>query len=39
MAISLERTVYDCFYLALAIRQRCQLVTADKKFYNLFIFI
>ncbi|HEX8071287.1 MAG TPA: type II toxin-antitoxin system VapC family toxin [Pyrinomonadaceae bacterium] len=27
-------TVYDCMYLAAAIRQRCQLVTADRKFYN-----
>lgn len=34
MAISLERTVYDCFYLALAVTESCLLVTADKKFYN-----
>jgi predicted nucleic acid-binding protein len=27
-------TVYDCMYLAGAIQQRCQLVTADRKFYN-----
>ncbi len=34
MAIALGRTVYDCFYLALAVKQRCQMVTADEKFYN-----
>ncbi len=34
MAITLRRTVYDCFYLALAVTQQCQMVTADGKFYN-----
>jgi predicted nucleic acid-binding protein len=34
MAIALGQTVYDCFYLALAVKQRCQMVTADEKFYN-----
>jgi predicted nucleic acid-binding protein len=33
-AIALRRTVYDCFYLALAVTQQCQMVTADEKFYN-----
>ncbi|WP_235018505.1 type II toxin-antitoxin system VapC family toxin [Tolypothrix sp. NIES-4075] len=33
-AYALGRTVYDCFYLALAVKQRCQMVTADEKFYN-----
>lgn len=28
------RTAYDCFYLALAIQQQCQMVTADEKFFN-----
>lgn len=34
MAIALGQTVYDCFYLALAVTQQCQMVTADEKFYN-----
>jgi predicted nucleic acid-binding protein len=35
-ALALEhgRSVYDCLYLALAIREGCQLVTADERFYN-----
>lgn len=28
------RTAYDCFYLALAIQQQCQMVTADERFFN-----
>ena len=27
-------TVYDCMYLAAAIEQGCQLVTADQRFYK-----
>lgn len=34
LVIALGQTVYDCFYLALAITQQCQIVTADEKFYN-----
>jgi predicted nucleic acid-binding protein len=34
MANSLAQTVDDCFYLALAFTEQCQLVTADRKFYN-----
>ncbi|MCX7594279.1 MAG: type II toxin-antitoxin system VapC family toxin, partial [Fischerella sp.] len=34
MANSLTQTVDDCFYLALAFTEGCQLVTADRKFYN-----
>jgi len=34
LAQSTGRTVYDCTYLAAAIRQGCQLVTADRKFYD-----
>jgi predicted nucleic acid-binding protein len=34
MAIALGQTAYDCFYLALAVTQQCQMVTADEKFYN-----
>lgn len=29
-----QRTVYDCLYLALAIRLDCQMVTADRKLNN-----
>ena len=32
MAIELRHPIYDCFYLALAQRQRCALVTADRRF-------
>lgn len=34
IALETDRAVYDSLYLALAITQRCQMVTADKKFYN-----
>ena len=34
LAHSTGRTVYDCMYLAAAIKRGCQLVTADRKFYN-----
>jgi predicted nucleic acid-binding protein len=34
LARSTGRAVYDCMYLAAAIRQGCQLVTADRKFYD-----
>ncbi|HMJ41506.1 MAG TPA: type II toxin-antitoxin system VapC family toxin [Pseudolabrys sp.] len=30
-AIELNHPIYDCFYLALAERERCPLVTADKR--------
>jgi predicted nucleic acid-binding protein len=29
MAIELRHPIYDCFYLALAERERCALITAD----------
>jgi predicted nucleic acid-binding protein len=32
LAISYGRAVYDCIYLALALVEQCQLVTADRKF-------
>jgi predicted nucleic acid-binding protein len=32
LAIITGRTVYDCLYLSLAIAQRTQVVTADKRF-------
>jgi predicted nucleic acid-binding protein len=28
------RSIYDCFYLALAIQEKCQMVTADEKLCN-----
>ncbi|MDP2411928.1 MAG: type II toxin-antitoxin system VapC family toxin [Pseudolabrys sp.] len=31
IAIDLDHPIYDCFYLALAERERCPLVTADKR--------
>ncbi|WP_211175980.1 type II toxin-antitoxin system VapC family toxin [Brasilonema sp. UFV-L1] len=34
IALQTQRTVYDSLYLALAVTQGCQMVTADKKFYN-----
>jgi predicted nucleic acid-binding protein len=35
MALSLAhgQTLYDCLYLALALDQQCELVTADRAFY------
>ncbi|RCJ29232.1 twitching motility protein PilT [Nostoc minutum NIES-26] len=34
IALKSDRAVYDSLYLALAITQQCQMVTADEKFYN-----
>jgi predicted nucleic acid-binding protein len=34
LALQTGRTIYDCLYLAMAIREGCPLVTADRKFYN-----
>ena len=31
LAIRLKHPIYDCFYLALAERERCALVTADSR--------
>jgi predicted nucleic acid-binding protein len=31
LAMELDHPIYDCFYLALAERERCPLVTADKR--------
>lgn len=34
IAIKYKRTFYDSLYLALSIRENCEFVTADEKFYN-----
>ena len=34
LAIDLEHPVYDCFYLALAVREQYPVVTADRRFYE-----
>ena len=34
LAVAYQRTVYDSIYLALSIRENCQLVTADERFVN-----
>jgi predicted nucleic acid-binding protein len=34
VAIELHHPIYDCFYLALAERDQCALVTADERFYG-----
>ena len=34
LALAHQRPVYDCLYLALALDQRCDLVTADEKFFH-----
>jgi predicted nucleic acid-binding protein len=34
LAITHRRSVYDALYLALSLREKCPLVTADEKFVN-----
>jgi predicted nucleic acid-binding protein len=34
LAMTLRRNVYDMLYLALRLRERCPLVTADDKLYH-----
>lgn len=34
IAVRIEQAVYDCVYLALAVTQGCQMVTADERFFN-----
>ncbi|HLY04190.1 MAG TPA: type II toxin-antitoxin system VapC family toxin [Rhizomicrobium sp.] len=33
-ALMLDHPVYDCFYIALAEREKCPLVTADQRLYR-----
>ena len=34
LAVAHGQSVYDCLYLALALEQRCDLVTADRRFFD-----
>ena len=34
IAVRVEQAVYDCIYLTLAVTNKCQMVTADERFYN-----
>ena len=34
LAIDIDHPVYDCFYLALAVREQCPVITADNRFHN-----
>ncbi len=34
LTLAHNRTVYDSLYVALALREECQLVTADRKLFN-----
>jgi len=34
LALAHNRTVYDCLYLAWALEERCDLITADEKFFK-----
>ena len=34
IAVSLDRTVYDSVYLALAVLRNCVMITADRRLYN-----
>ncbi len=34
IAVSFDRSAYDALYVALAISEECQLVTADRRLYN-----
>ena len=37
LAVGLDRSVYDSLYLALAIAEKCALVTADAKFHSVVV--
>jgi predicted nucleic acid-binding protein len=34
LALKYDRSAYDASYVALGLRERCQVVTADRKLYN-----
>jgi predicted nucleic acid-binding protein len=33
LAVASGQSLYDCLYLALSLRQRCEMITADRKFH------
>ena len=35
LALEFDHPVYDCYYLAAAIRRDCAIVTADRRLYDL----
>jgi predicted nucleic acid-binding protein len=37
LAVELDRSVYDSLYLALAVAEKCALVTADAKFHSVVV--
>jgi predicted nucleic acid-binding protein len=34
IATRVDQAIYDCVYLALAVTHKCQMVTADERFFN-----
>lgn len=34
IGLMFDRSIYDSLYVALALRERCKLVTADRRLYN-----
>ncbi len=34
LAVTYDRTIYDSLYLALSIREQCQMVTAEERLFN-----
>lgn len=34
LALSTDQSLYDCLYLALALQMGCDLITADRRFFN-----
>ena len=34
LALASGQAMHDCLYLALALRQRCEMITADEKFHS-----
>jgi predicted nucleic acid-binding protein len=34
IAVRVDQAIYDCVYLSLAVTNKCQMVTADERFYN-----
>ena len=37
IALGYDQTIYDAYYLALALRLECKFITADSKFYKKFV--